>query len=479
MDKKLVKNYIYNILYQIVKIVLPVVIVPYTMGHLGESTIGISDFANNIAAWFILFGTLGINIYGNREIAKVRDNKEDLSRAFFEILTMQIVNMTIALILYIAYTILFVKQNQIIYYLCCLTVLSSTFDITWFYYGIENFKIVSIRNTAIKVIGVILIMTLVKEPSDLWLFVVINSGTDLLGHLFTYSSLKKYIYKVKFSIKEAYRKHLKATFILFVPTIAINVYTLLDQTMLGALIEDKGEVALYKTAQSFVKIFLYFITSIGSVMLPRIANVYHKNKNSEKVEGYINTTFNIAILLAIPMMIGMATVAPSFIPWYLPKQLPIATLIQVSSPIILFISISNVFGIQYLVPTGHNKEYTISVVSGAVINFFVNLLLIPKFAGVGAAIGSVIAEFTVTFVQFVYIRKDIHIKSIKGIIKCTIASILMGLVVIAIGEFTSPSIIVNIIQVISGFIVYVICLFVLRERTLLKIANSVLKRKNA
>lgn len=473
MDKKLFKNYIYNILYQVVKIVLPVVIVPYTMNHLGESVLGISDFANNIASWFIIFGTLGINIYGNREIAKVRDNKDQLSKTFFELLSVQIINMIIALVLYVFYSMFFVTSNQFIFYLCCITVLSSTFDITWFYYGIENFKIVSIRNTLIKIIGVILIMLFVKTPNDLWLFVIINSGTDLLGHILTYAGLKKYIHLVPFSVKEAYKKHLKATFVLFVPTIAINVYTLLDQTMLGFLIEDKGEVALYKTAQSFVKIFLYFITSIGSVMLPRIANVYYKTKDNKEVERYINKTFNIAILLAVPMMIAMITVSPYFIPWYLPKQLRIIKLIQISSPIILCISISNVFGIQYLLPTGHNKEYTISVITGAIVNFFANLILIPKLAGVGAAIGSVIAEFSVTLVQFIFIRNNIKIHSLKTTIKCIISTIAMGYCVYLLGNILGPSIITNIIQAVGGALIYFICLLILREEMIFNIIKGI------
>ena len=181
MDRKLITNYIYNILYQLVKIAMPIIIVPYTMGHLGETTLGISDFAANIASWFILFGTLGANIYGNRQIARVRDNIEDRSRTFFEILTMQIINMSIALVLYVCYSYFFVKSNQIIYYLHCLTVISSAFDITWFYYGVENFKTVSIRNIIVKVIGVGLIMLIVKRPEDLWLYVIINACSDLLS----------------------------------------------------------------------------------------------------------------------------------------------------------------------------------------------------------------------------------------------------------------------------------------------------------
>lgn len=479
MDRKIITNYIYNILYQIVKICLPIVIVPYTMGHLGETTLGISDFAANIASWFILFGTLGANIYGNRQIARVRDDRQERSKTFFEILTMQIINMFIALVLYVGYVTFFVKENQIIYVLYCLTIISSAFEITWFYYGIENFKTVSIRNIIIKIIGVGLIMLLVKKPDDLWLYVVINSLSDFFGHSIMYFQLRNYISFVKIDIIKGYMKHIGATFILFVPTIAINVYTLLDQTMLGFLTDDTANVALYKAAQGFVKMFLYFVTSIGSVMMPRIANIYQKNGNSEEVNKYLGTTFRLAMFLAIPMMVAMICVAPYFIPWYLPKQLEIAKLIQYSSPIVIFISISNVFGMQYLVPTGNNKAYSISVIMGAITNFIINIILIPKYAGVGAAIGSVCAEFMVMLVQYIYVRGKIEIHAAKSFVIYSLAAIIMGVSVVLIGHYMGPSLVCNLTQAVVGASIYAIVLLICKEEMIYNFINKVLRRKNA
>ena len=479
MDRKIFTNYVYNILYQLVKICLPVVIVPYTMGHLGETTLGISDFASNIASWFILFGTLGANIYGNRQIARVRDNKEERSKTFFEILYMQLINMGIALLLYIGYTYFFVKENQIIYILHCLTIISSAFEITWFYYGVENFKTVSIRNIIVKIIGVVLIMLVVKKPEDLWLYVIINAGSDLFGQIIMYAQLKDYITFQKINVFKGYMKHITGTFILFVPTIATSVYTLLDQTMLGFLTDDTANVALYKAAQGFVKMFLYFITSIGSVMMPRIANLYQKNNDRNEVNRYLNTTFHLAIMLGIPMMMAMIAVAPYFIPWYLPEQLEIAKLIQFSSPIVLFISISNVFGMQFLVPTGHNKEYTISVVSGAVVNFIFNSLLIPRFAGVGAAIGSCLAEFSVMAVQYIFVHKEIEIHALRSFLIYILGSALMTVTVIFIGNYMGASLITNIVQALAGSAVYGIILLIFKEELLSNFVKRILRREHA
>ena len=446
---------------------------PYVLGTLGESVLGISDFASNIASWFILFGVLGVNIYGNREIAKVRDDKDKLSTTFFEVLFMQICNMAIALVLFICYTKYFVVKDNLIYYLTCLTIIANAIDISWFYFGVEYFKIVSIRNIVIKVLGVVLIMLLVKKPEDLWIYVIINGAGDLLGNIAMFFGLKDFIHKTKFSVVDAYKHHFISTFILFIPTIANNVYSLLDQTMLGFLIEDKGEVALYKTAHSFVKMFLYFTTSLGAAMLPRIANTFYKENDYKEVSSYIDTTFKFTLFIAVPMMCGFCFVAPYFVPWYLPKQPSIVQLIQFSCPIILLISVSNVLGYQFLIPTGHNKEYTTSLVIGACTNAIANYILIPRFLGIGAAIGSVLAEFMVMFTQFIFVRGKLEVHAMGNFIKFVIAAAAMSTVVVLIGNAMGARIITNLLQATIGASVYFLVLIILKEETVYGAINKV------
>lgn len=478
MDKKLVKNYIYNIAYQIVKLFLPFFLVKYTYAHIGESTLGINDFASNISQWFILFGILGVNTYGNREIAKVRDNRKELSKNFFEILSMQFINMMIVTVLYIFYILFFVKDNIIIYYLICFSMLSSAFDISWFYYGVEDFRIVSIRNIVVKIVGVMLIFMFVKTPSDLWIFTLINSATDFIGQIITFLGLKKYIDKVPFSVKEAYKHHFAGTFALFVPTIAINVYTLLDQTLLGTFVEDKGQLNLYKTSQSFVKMFLYFVTSIGAVVMPRIANVFKKSNNKEEVSGYINTTFKLAIILSLPIFVALEVVSEFFYPWYTPKQADdMILLVRLLSPIIIFISLSNVFGIQYLVPTNNTAKYTKSIIAGAVVNMAINLYTIPRWAAIGACIGSVCAEFTVTFVQWLYIKGEIKLTAFDTTAKSLISALTMGVVIYFIGLAFGAKIYSNALQALFGMVTYAGMLYLLKEPTVVNTINKIVLKK--
>lgn len=481
MDSKLIKNYIYNILYQLVKIVLPLLLTPFLYRNIGASTLGISDFASNIAAWFILFGILGINTYGNRQIAKVRNNKDELSKTFFEILVVQVINMAIASVLYFVYVTLTVKTHIEIYYLTGFVLLATMLDITWFFYGVEDFKRASIRNIVVKLVGVGLIFLFIRKPEDLWLYVVINTCSEIVGQGIMFTQLKRYITFKKVTVIESYKNHLKSTFLLFLPTIAISIYTLLDQTMLGYLFDDISHVNYYKTSMSFIKMFLYLITSIGAVMLPRVTNVFYNEDNGEtKAKDLVHKTMKIAIMLSLPMALGMFAIADDFVAWFIPNNQIIAKLIMWGSPIIIFISMSDVTGIQYMVPTGMYNKYTISVVSGSVVNFIINACLIPYFGAYGAIIGSIIAEATVTIVQLVFVYKEKKIFfGFKGFIKYIIGAIAMFIVVRLTGDVLSslgPSMLLTIIQIAVGGIIYFGILVILKDELVMTLINKVFRK---
>ena len=479
MDSKIIKNYIYNILYQLVRIILPMVLVPYTYAHITPSVLGISSFASNIMSWFILFGTLGVNTYGNREIAKVRDDKQKLNTAFFEILYMQILNMLIAMAAYYIFCLCTVKENLYVYLLTGITMIASMCDITWLFYGLEDFKKASVRNSIVKVLGVSLIFLFCKSPDDLWIYILINAGSELFGQIIMFAQLKQYITFEKVSIVQAYKHHFKATFQLFVPTIAISVYTMLDQTMLGYLYNAE-HLEFYKTSMNFVKMFLYFITSIGSVMLPRVTNVYYNDENGhEKAQNLVNTTMKIALLLALPMCFGMIAVAPNLMSWYLPTAPIIAPLVCAGAPLVIFISMSNVTGIQYMVPTGMYKRYSLSVVSGAVINFCLNLFSIPKIGAFGAVISSVIAEASVTLIQYVSVRKKVKITfNTKSYYVYLSASLLMLAVVYFEGKFLPVNVLGTLVQVGTGVIIYALVLIITKEDITMKVLNKIKERNH-
>ena len=464
MDKKLLVNYFYNILYQVVTILAPVITVPYTTKVLG-SYLGVNAFTASFVQWFIIFGIMGINNYGIKTIGTVRDDRKLLSKTFREIFMMQQCNLALVFVIYLLYVSLSSMEYKLIYFIQGLTILSTMFDISWFYLGIEDFKVNSLRNILVKIIGVVLIFLLVKTQDDLWLFVLINAVTAIFGQAIMLLQLRKYVDPVKVTIQEAYHDHFRDNLILFVPQIATSIYNVLDQTLVGILATDwEAQSAFYQQATRFVRMFLYLITSIGSVIMPRIANVYGKG-DTEKVASYLNVTLKLALYLSIPIMFGTASVAPSLVPWFMaPEFAVVSKLIIVACPIILLISLSNVFGVQFLLPTGYMKEFSASVVIGALVNLGANAFLIPRLGALGACIALVLAESSVTLFQFVVMRGKLTFDVKKRtVLIYLLDAVGMSAIVLLIGRALGPSLKTNVIQVACGGIFYLGVLTLFKE----------------
>ncbi len=469
--KSITKNYIYNLIYQILILILPLVTTPYISRVLGAENIGIYSYTLSIVTYFILFGSLGVALYGQREIAYYQKDKKKYSRIFWEIVILRTITMMISLVLFY---FIFVNGNQYqtYYKILILELIGNCIDISWFFQGLEEFKKTVIRNMIIKLISVISIFTFVKSQNDLRIYFWIYVLSTTIGNASLWLYLPKFLTKVK--IKELHLfRHLKPTLGLFVPQIAVQVYTVLDRTMIGAIITDKSEVGFYDQSQKIIKLLMTIITSLGTVMLPRIANTFASGEK-EKINEYMKKSFSMVFLLAFPMVFGIISVSRVFVPIFFGAGYDkVATLMNIISPIILFIGLSNVTGTQYLLPTKRQREYTISVIVGAITNIVMNACLIWKFGAIGASIGTVIAEFTVTIVQLYFVRKDFDFLQIIKISKnYVISSIAMFIGCIIIGNVVKSNMTSIIIQVIFGVGVYGICLLTLKD----KFVNSIIKK---
>ena len=472
MKNSVKKNYIYNLMYQILVILLPLITAPYISRVLGAENIGIYSYTTSISAYFILFGSLGVSLYAQREIAFHQDNKKENTKTFIEIVLLRTITMFISIAVF---CITFVSNGEYGYFYKILIVelIAQCLDISWFFIGLEDFKKTVSRNLIIKFISVVSIFVLVKTPEDLNIYFWIYVLSVLIGNLSLWFYLPKYLVKV--NVKELnIFKHLKPTLALFIPEIAIQVYTVLDKTMIGAIWEDKSEVGYYQQSEKIIKLLLTIITSLGTVLLPRIASCFANNKKQE-VFGYLKKSFNFVFILAFPMVFGIIAVADKFVPLFFgPGYDKVVILMSVISPIILFIGMSNVIGKQYLLPTKRQKQYTISVVTGAVVNLIMNSCLIWKFGALGASIGTVIAEFTVTLVQLIFVRKEFDIKGIlKLSIKYIISSIIMFVACKLVGLFSVNDFVSIVLQVGVGTIVYILMLLVLKDKFTFDMINEV------
>jgi len=263
---------------------------------------------------------------------------------------------------------------------------------------------------------------------------------------------------------------------LFIPQIAIQIYTVLDKTMLGYILNDMSEVGYYEQSQKIVKMFLMLVSAIGTVMIPRIANLYANNSDKE-LKNKMNKVFNIVSFIAFPICFGLIAVSEKFVPWFFGEEfLPIVSILQIFSFLIVAIGLNNITGMQYLIPTKKQNVFTVSVTIGAIINFILNLILIPKFKSNGAALSSVIAEFAIFIVQVIYLRKIFNFKMIfLDNIKYFVVSIIMLIVVYGIGIFLEANIYTTIIQTITGGIIYSLALFILKDKIIFEIINMISK----
>ena len=338
---------------------------------------------------------------------------------------------------------------------------STMFDITWYFQGLEEFKKTVLRNLVIKTISIISIFIFVKSPEHLTIYIAIYTISNLLGNLSLWFYMPKYIEKVE---KIELKKHIKAMIVLFVPQIATQIYVVLDKTMIGAILGDMKQVGYYEQAQKIIKTLLLVVTAFGTVMTSRISNIY-ANEAKEKINDYIKLSFKFVWLIGLPIMFGTMAVASSVVPWFYGTGYDeVVPLMITISPILIFIGLSNVTGMQYLIPTGRNEAYTISVTVGAISNLILNIILIRLFKASGAAIASVISEFLVLVVQVHFLKKEMKVKEItENSWKYWISSITMGIIVYLISTKLTATILNTMILVAIGIIIYGTMLIILKD----------------
>ena len=473
MKKSIAKNYIYNLIYQMLTILLPLVTTPYLSRVLGAENIGIYGYTISIVTYFILFGTLGVSMYGQREIAYKQSDKSARSKAFWEIIILRTITLSISILLfYLIYGR--IGEYAVYYRILIIQLVANLFDISWLFQGIEEFDKTVVRNLIVKLLSLVLIFVVIKTPEDLWKYFAIYVGAELLGNMTLWLYLPKYLEKINVKTLEI-KKHIKPVIALFVPQIAIQIYTVLDKTMIGKITGDMVEVGYYEQAQKIVKATLTVTTALQTVMNSRIANAY-ATKNEKEVKKCLEKSFNFIWLITVPMVFGLIAVATKFVPWYYGEGFEgVTNILIVTAPILIAMGISGVTGTQYLVQIGKQKEFTISVICGAITNVIFNIILIHFFNGVGAAMASVIAEIVIALVQLKYFKDQFKITEILKLgTKCVISGIVMFIFVKLLTDILPISIINTIIEVIVGGIIYIIMLIILKYSFLTDIYNQII-----
>lgn len=459
---KVIKNYLYNASYQLLLIILPIITTPYVSRVLGADGVGTYSYTNSITQYFILFGCIGLNLYGQREIAYYQNDVRKRNRTFFELVFLRAITISISLIIFYLTMVQFSKYSSI-FLIQTLDIIASIFDISWFFQGIEDFKRTVLRNFLVRLLCVTLIFIFVKSPADLPLYVLCYSGTLFLGNISLWLYMPKYVNKNDINGLNI-KKHIRPAVMLFLPQIATSLYTYLDKTMIGYITDNTAEVAYYEQSQTIVKTVMTVITSLGTAMMPRIANLFKTNQY-EEIKKYMNASIKFVLLLAIPFTFGIMGIAKGFVPWFFGEGYEkVVPNMMVIVPVIIFIGMSTITGTQYLLPLGRQKEYTLSVIAGAMINFILNIMFISIFGSIGAAIGTLFAEFSVMAIQLYILRNEFDLKYIFELaVKYIIFGLLMFVVVILLSNILSVSIVSTFVEIFVGAIVYGLLLLISKD----------------
>ena len=456
---KLIKNYLYNLSYQILTIILPIITVPYVTRIFTSEDLGNYGFYNSIVSYFSLFAMLGIGLYGTKQIAAARD----VSSTFWNIYAIQLIASLISIFIYVIAILCIPTMSGIIPLILFISLFSKIIDISWLFSGKEDFKKITLRNTVVKVVGVISIFTFIKNSEDLYLYILLIVVFDFLGQVVMWVPAKKFIKRPSFNMKMM-KKNLHPIVLLFLPQVAISLYVVLDRTLLG-LLGSYSDVGIYEQGQKLTSIIYKIVSSLGVVMLPRVANLLSERKEKE-AQNMVKFSFILYNLIIFPMIFGLIAVNEVFVKLFLGKDFQdVKYVLYITTINIMLVGWTNILGHQVLVVRNKNKEFMLSTTIPAFVSVAVNIAVIPFFGYIGASITAVIVEVLAFTIQWYYSRNIINKNLLfnKDLVKIICSSLVMfGAVMLCKMTLGLDGIIGLAIYLAVGGISYLGMLFLLK-----------------
>lgn len=460
------ENFIYNLIYNVINIIVPLLTAPYTSRVLGAANIGMYSYTYSIVSSMIMFGAFGTATYGQKEIAAVGDNIVKRLQKFWEIWALKAITMLLCFMFFLPYAL---NTKQCFYF-----ILQSPFfiagiaDIAFLFQGMEKFKFIAIRNSLVRMAGIVLLFLLVKDSNDLWIYLLIISLSQMLGNFSMWLYLKGNVCKVSLTLRGVF-SHFKEVLIYFVPSVTYQMYAVLDKAMLGWLVGSDYENGYYEQAHKIINLVVNIISAYTIVMRSRMSALFAKNAR-EEIHQKILVSYDFIAFLVFPMTFGLLAIAGGMVPWFFGEGYDEVTpLLWIFSPIFIFMGYSGMIGTHILTPSGRQIISNYAQISAAAVNILLNVVLIPKLFASGAAIASVSSEIVVMLVYFIMVRKEVKFGEIYAAAwKKILAALGMFVILIKIQDIVSVSIWSSILEVSIGVAVYVLLLVILRDSFLCK-----------
>mgnify|MGYP004721543567 CR=1 FL=1 len=468
---KITKNYLYNLIYQIFIMFVPLITAPYLARVLGPEGTGIYSYIYSVTTVICTFVMLGIYNYGNRQIAYVRDDEQKLSEVFWQIMSARIIIAFLGTIVYFGITMVLGKYRSLfcIYYIY---LLAYFIDCTWLYIGVEDMKWAVIKNTVTKIFAVAGIFIFVKNEDDVWIYVLIQAVSVFLSNLLAYTQIKRYAKKPHFDFSNI-KSDICGAAMLFLPSVATTIYTQCDKIMIELLTGQTDQVSFYDYSEKIVTIPLTFITVLSTVMMPRIANEFKKG-NKDSISSLLNRAARFSMFLAFPMVLGLIAVADKLVPWYLGKDFaPTVYAIVLIAPMIISNTLSGISGNQYFTATNQISILIKSQFTAAIANVIINAILIPHYGFYGAALATLMTSFSCAIIQYIFMLKQIKLPGLfKETIKYLIISLVMLLGIRIITGNMKATPLTNIVQVVIGCVIYIIGCLIMKDEQIKFIINK-------
>lgn len=452
--QSIANNFAFQFAYQVWILIIPLIIAPYLTRVLGDTALGIFTYANSIAYYFILFANLGISRYGQRVIAK-SNGLEHLRKIFWSLFVTHILFSLLSFGCYLIFIFSVVRENRLIYIIEAIYVLSALFDITWLFYGLENFKSVAIRNFLIKAIELVCVFIFVKSVDDLSIYTLITAGSWLIGQAIMIPQAISMVKPIKFKFADM-QQHLKPLFVFFISTIAISAYTIFDKTLLG-LMSTKENVAYYEYANKIVSIPRTFIAVIGTVLYPRACKlVATGDKDGQK--RCLDLSLTLVCFIGAASGFGLLAISKLFSVIYYGNEFAECGYIMMGMAALpLICGLGEIVRAQYMIPNEMDKQYIVCIILNAIINLVLTCLFIPLFGVYGAVIGTCAAETFGFCFQVILCKRFINpLHILKETVPFLLIGLLMFFAIKTQSLFLKQDLISMGLEMITGAVVYII-----------------------
>ena len=399
------KNAMYNVAYRLFSVLLPLVTAPYLSRTVGPEGVGLYSRAWSISYIFCLIAMLGLNDYGVRAIARVRDDRDRLDRTFSAIWQMQVMVAGATLAAWFGYVFLFAGEEREVALHLTLMSVSCLVSFDWCLMGLDIFRPIALRNTFVKSAAAVCVFLFVKGPEDLWIYALVWSLSTLLGNLSCVTSMRGRVRCVRVPLRESLT-HLRPCAVLFISVMAVSIYRTMDKVMVSwiAGLEQNGQ---YENAEKIIYCLSGFISAIGTVMMPKISHMQQQGR-TEEIRRHIDKSMNLILCMVCALAFGAAAVADRFAPLFYGEDFAEAG--RLMAPLaftLIMIGFANVIRTQWVLPQGRDRIFVKSVCAGAAVNLIANLCLIPSLRAMGAVIGTLLAELTVPVAQYLMLRGEL------------------------------------------------------------------------